>query len=282
MDEQNNTTPKSGGQNGGNRKNKMPRFNLTWLYIAIAIALGYLFFTGGDSSQSGSSKTVTYTVFRQYVEQGYASRIVANKDEGTVRLYVKPEHIRDVFQQGVEQTGRQPFVQAEYGSSERLDEFISQQQELGNFKGELSYKRSDDTLMQLFWNLFPLLLIIFVWILIMRRMGSGGGIGGMGGIFNVGRSRAQLVEKGTENESKVTFKDVAGQASAKQEVQEIVEFLKNPKKFTDLGGKIPKGALLVGPPGTGKTLLAKAVAGESDVPFFSMSGSDFVEMFVGV
>ncbi|MBQ9191848.1 MAG: ATP-dependent metallopeptidase FtsH/Yme1/Tma family protein, partial [Bacteroidaceae bacterium] len=260
----------------------MPRFNLTWLYVAIAIALGYLFFAGGDSAQSGSSKSVTYTVFRQYVEQGYASRIVANKDEGTVRLYVKPEHIRDVFQQGVEQTGKQPFVQAEYGSAERLDEFISQQQELGNFKGELSYKRSDDTLMQLFWNLFPLLLIIFVWILIMRRMGSGGGIGGMGGIFNVGRSRAQLVEKGSENESKVTFKDVAGQASAKQEVQEIVEFLKNPKKFTDLGGKIPKGALLVGPPGTGKTLLAKAVAGEADVPFFSMSGSDFVEMFVGV
>ena len=282
MDEQTNTTPQSGGQNGSNRKNKMPRFNLTWLYVAIAIALGYLFFAGGDSAQSGSSKSVTYTVFRQYVEQGYASRIVANKDEGTVRLYVKPEHIRDVFQQGVEQTGKQPFVQAEYGSAERLDEFISQQQELGNFQGELSYKRSDDTLMQLFWNLFPLLLIIFVWILIMRRMGSGGGIGGMGGIFNVGRSRAQLVEKGSENESKVTFKDVAGQASAKQEVQEIVEFLKNPKKFTDLGGKIPKGALLVGPPGTGKTLLAKAVAGEADVPFFSMSGSDFVEMFVGV
>ncbi len=282
MDEQTNTTPQSGGQNSSNRKNKMPRFNLTWLYVAIAIALGYLFFAGGDSAQSGSSKSVTYTVFRQYVEQGYASRIVANKDEGTVRLYVKPEHIRDVFQQGVEQTGKQPFVQAEYGSAERLDEFISQQQELGNFQGELSYKRSDDTLMQLFWNLFPLLLIIFVWILIMRRMGSGGGIGGMGGIFNVGRSRAQLVEKGSENESKVTFKDVAGQASAKQEVQEIVEFLKNPKKFTDLGGKIPKGALLVGPPGTGKTLLAKAVAGEADVPFFSMSGSDFVEMFVGV
>ena len=282
MDEQTNTTPQGGGQNSSNRKNKMPRFNLTWLYVAIAIALGYLFFAGGDSAQSGSSKSVTYTVFRQYVEQGYASRIVANKDEGTVRLYVKPEHIRDVFQQGVEQTGKQPFVQAEYGSAERLDEFISQQQELGNFQGELSYKRSDDTLMQLFWNLFPLLLIIFVWILIMRRMGSGGGIGGMGGIFNVGRSRAQLVEKGSENESKVTFKDVAGQASAKQEVQEIVEFLKNPKKFTDLGGKIPKGALLVGPPGTGKTLLAKAVAGEADVPFFSMSGSDFVEMFVGV
>ena len=273
-------TPQTGGNN--NKKGKMPRFNLTWLYIAIAIALGYLFFAGGDSDQSGTSKSVTYTVFKQYVEQGYAARIVASKDEGTVRLFVKPEHVRDVFQQGVDQTGRQPFVQAEFPSADKLDEFVSQQQELGNFQGELSYKRSDDTMMQLFWNLFPLLLIIFVWILIMRRMNSGGGGFGMGGIFNVGRSRAQLVEKGSENESKVTFKDVAGQASAKQEVQEIVEFLKNPKKFTDLGGKIPKGALLVGPPGTGKTLLAKAVAGEADVPFFSMSGSDFVEMFVGV
>ncbi|MBR0432508.1 MAG: ATP-dependent zinc metalloprotease FtsH [Bacteroidaceae bacterium] len=259
----------------------MPRLNLTWIYIAIAIALGYLFFAGGDMQTAGTaSKSVTYTVFKQYVEQGFANKIVANKDEGTVRMYVRPEHVRDVFQQGIEQTGKQPFVQAEFPSADKLDEFISSQQDLGNFKGELSYKRSNDTFMQVFWNLFPLLFIIAVWIFIMRRMGSGGG--GMGGIFNVGRSRAQLVEKGTENESKVTFKDVAGQASAKQEVQEIVEFLKNPKKFTDLGGKIPKGALLVGPPGTGKTLLAKAVAGEADVPFFSMSGSDFVEMFVGV
>ena len=272
--------------NNGNRnnKNKMPRVNLTWIYIVIAIALGYLFFAGGDIQQSGTaSKNVTYTVFKQYVEQGYANKVVASKDEGTVRMYVKPEHIRDVFQQGVEQTGKQPFVQAEYPSADKLDEFISAQQELGNFKGELSYKSTNDTFMQVFWNLFPLLFIIAVWIFIMRRMNSGsGGMGGMGGIFNVGRSRAKLVEKGGENESKVTFKDVAGQASAKQEVQEIVEFLKNPSKFTDLGGKIPKGALLVGPPGTGKTLLAKAVAGEADVPFFSMSGSDFVEMFVGV
>ncbi|MBQ9285685.1 MAG: ATP-dependent zinc metalloprotease FtsH [Bacteroidaceae bacterium] len=263
----------------------MPRFNLTWIYVVIALALGYLFFAGGDMQQGGTaSKKVTYTVFKQYVEQGYANKIVANKDEGSVRMYVKPEHIRDVFQQGVEQTGKQPFVQAEFPSADKLDEFIESQHELGNFQGELSYKRSDDTFMQVFWNLFPLLFIVAVWIFIMRRMsGSGGGnFGGMGGIFNVGRSRAKLVEKGGENESKVTFKDVAGQASAKQEVQEIVEFLKNPNKFTDLGGKIPKGALLVGPPGTGKTLLAKAVAGEADVPFFSMSGSDFVEMFVGV
>ena len=268
-------------KNRNKNKNKMPRVNLTWIYIAIAIALGYLFFAGDDLQSAGTaSKSVTYTVFKQYVEQGFANKIVANKDEGTVRMYVRPEHVRDVFQQGIEQTGKQPFVQAEYPSADKLDEFVSSQQELGNFKGELSYKRSNGTFMQVFWNLFPLLFIIVIWLLIMRRMGSGGG--GMGGIFNVGRSRAQLVEKGSENESKVTFKDVAGQASAKQEVQEIVEFLKNPKKFTDLGGKIPKGALLVGPPGTGKTLLAKAVAGEADVPFFSMSGSDFVEMFVGV
>ena len=269
--------------NNKKNKNKMPRFNLTWLYVAIAVALGYLFFAGGDSQQSGTSKNVTYTVFKQYVEQGYANKIVANKDAGSVRMYVKPEHIRDVFATGVAQTGKQPFVEADYPSADKLDEFVSQQHELGNFTGELSYKRQNDTLSQLFWNIMPLLVIVFVWMFIMRRMSGGSsGFGGMGSIFNVGRSRAQLVEKGGENESKVTFKDVAGQASAKQEVQEIVEFLKNPKKFTDLGGKIPKGALLVGPPGTGKTLLAKAVAGEADVPFFSMSGSDFVEMFVGV
>ena len=280
--------PQMGGDNTNNNnrnknnRGKMPRFNLTWLYVIIAIALGYLFFAGGDmDASSAASKSVTYTVFKQYVEQGYANKIVASKDEGTVKMYIKPEHIRDVFKAGVEQTGKQPFVQAEFPSADKLDEFVSAQQELGNFTGELSYKRSNDTFMQVFWNLFPLLFIVVVWLFIMRRMGSGG-MGSMGGIFNVGRSRAQLVEKGSDNESKITFKDVAGQASAKQEVQEIVEFLKNPQKFTDLGGKIPKGALLVGPPGTGKTLLAKAVAGEADVPFFSMSGSDFVEMFVGV
>ena len=131
----------------------------------------------------------------------------------------------------------------------------------------------------IFWNIFPFVLLIAIWIFIMRRMGGAGGNGGAGGVFNVGKSKAQLFEKGA---NRVTFKDVAGQAAAKQEVQEIVDFLKQPQKYTELGGKIPKGALLVGPPGTGKTLLAKAVAGEADVPFFSISGSDFVEMFVGV
>ena len=276
----NNGAPQNTQRNGKN--NKKPRMNFMWVYVLIAIALGYLFFIGDEAlpGSAAASKNVPYTTFQEYVKQGYANKIVANKDEGTVQMFVKPEHIRDVFKTGVNQAGKAPFVQAEYGSADKLEEFVTAERELGNFNGELSYKRSNDTFMQVFWNLFPLLLIIFVWMFIMRRMGSGGG--GMGSIFNVGRSRAQLVEKGGENESKVTFKDVAGQASAKQEVQEIVEFLKNPKKYTDLGGKIPKGALLVGPPGTGKTLLAKAVAGEADVPFFSMSGSDFVEMFVGV
>ena len=284
MDKQNmRPNQRQAGPKNKNNRNKMPRVNFTWIYVVIAIALGYLFFAGGDmQGGGGASKNVEYSVFQEYVKLGYANKIIANKDEEYVRMYVKPEHIRDIFKAGVEQTGKQPFVQADYGSSEKLEEFISAQKELGNFTGELSYKKSNDTFMQIFWNLFPLLMIIFVWMFIMRRMGGSGGGGGMGSIFNVGRSRAQLVEKGSDNESKITFKDVAGQASAKQEVQEIVEFLKSPQKFTELGGKIPKGALLVGPPGTGKTLLAKAVAGEAVVPFFSMSGSDFVEMFVGV
>ena len=128
--------------------------------------------------------------------------------------------------------------------------------------------------------MLPFAFLIGFWICMSRRMSGGGGMGGGGGIFSVGKSKAQLFEKGSP--IKITFKDVAGLAEAKQEVEEIVEFLKEPQKYTDLGGKIPKGALLVGPPGTGKTLLAKAVAGEANVPFFSLAGSDFVEMFVGV
>ena len=153
-------------------------------------------------------------------------------------------------------------------------------QEEGKFTGSISYKKKDDMFGALFWNIAPLIFIVAIWIFIMRRMSGGMGSGGMNP-FNVGKSKAQVYEKGDQN-NRITFKDVAGQEGAKQEVQEIVDFLKQPQKYTELGGKIPKGALLVGPPGTGKTLLAKAVAGEADVPFFSMSGSDFVEMFVGV
>ncbi len=258
------------------KKNNLPRFNLNWIYGIIAIAL-ILLWLGNPGSKS-SSKNVTYTQFKQYVSQGYASKIVANKDEGVLEMFVKPEHIQDVFQSSSREVGTRPFVEAEYPSNDKLEEFIESEQQQGNFQGEISYKKTNNMFGNLFWNFAPLLFIIGIWLFIMRRMG--GGAAGGSNVFSVGKSKAKLVEKGEG--TKVTFKDVAGQASAKQEVEEIVEFLKNPKKFTDLGGKIPKGALLVGPPGTGKTLLAKAVAGEADVPFFSMSGSDFVEMFVGV
>ena len=271
----------SNNSNKNKNKKRGPQVSLTWIYMIVAIVIGYLLMNGDNNILSGaSSRSITYSQFKNYVEQGYASKIVANKDEGTVQMYVKPEHIRDVFNAGSEQVGSHPFVQADYGSADKLDEFVTAQQEQGNFTGELSYKRGDNDMIHFFWSFGPLILIAFFWIYLMRRMGGSSEGGGPMGIFNVGKSRAKLVEKDEDN--KVTFADVAGQAGAKLEVQEIVEFLKNPSRYTELGGKIPKGALLVGPPGTGKTLLAKAVAGEADVPFFSMSGSDFVEMFVGV
>ena len=215
--------------------------------------------------------------------KGYAEKIEVNKYNSTLLMYVKPEHIRDVFHQGVQQTGKNPCVTVAIGSVDQVEQFINEAREQKVFTGKFSYDNSKDN--EFFSSLLMNILffggIILVWMFLMRRMGGGGGGGfGASGIFNVGKSKAQMYEKG--GELGITFKDVAGQAGAKQEMQEIVDFLKNPQKYTDLGGKIPKGALLVGPPGTGKTLLAKAVAGEAGVPFFSMSGSDFVEMFVGV
>ncbi|MBP3712781.1 MAG: ATP-dependent zinc metalloprotease FtsH [Bacteroidaceae bacterium] len=266
-----------------NKKDKKPGspISLTWIYLIIAITLGYLFMSGDSSLLSGgSSRNATYSQFKSYVEQGYASRIVVNKKEGALQMYVEPEHIRDVFKEQKVQQGTRPYVVVQVPSADKLEDFISEQQALENFKGEIEYRQGEDDFMHFFWSFGPLIFIIFFWIFLMRRMGGGSEGGGPMGIFNVGKSRAKLFEKNDEN--KVTFADVAGQAGAKLEVQEIVEFLKNPQRYTELGGKIPKGALLVGPPGTGKTLLAKAVAGEADVPFFSMSGSDFVEMFVGV
>ena len=255
--------------------------SLTWLYMLIAIVLGYMIMSGDSNLLSGgSSRNATYSQFKSYVEQGYASRIIVNKKEGSLLMYVEPSHIRDVFKEQRVAQGTRPYVVVQFPSADKLEDFISEQQALEHFSGEMEYRQGDDDFVHFFWSFGPLILIAFFWIYLMRRMGSGMEGGGPMGIFNVGKSRAKLVEKDEDN--KVTFADVAGQAGAKLEVQEIVDFLKNPKRYTDLGGKIPKGALLVGPPGTGKTLLAKAVAGEADVPFFSMSGSDFVEMFVGV
>ena len=273
---------KQPNKNNGPKMN-MPRFNMNWIYILAIMALFLLYLTDGGSTgiQKMSEQVETsYTEFRVFVDSGYASRIVVNKGQGVLKMYVKPEHIRDVFHKGSDQTGKDPYLTVEYGGIEQLEKFLDEKRDEGKFTGKLSFENQrDGFLTNLISSLFPLFFIILLWLFLMRRMGGGMG-GGMGGIFNVGKSRAQMYEKG--GDLGITFKDVAGQAGAKQEIQEIVEFLKNPQKYTDLGGKIPKGALLVGPPGTGKTLLAKAVAGEAGVPFFSMSGSDFVEMFVGV
>ena len=253
---------------------------MNWIYGIVILSLIVLYFTQGQTKSSINTQ-VSYSDFKVMVDKGYAKEIVVNKYQNTLEMYVKPEHIRDVFHQGVQQTGANPSVSVAIGSVDQVEQFINNAREEKKFSGKFSYDNSkeNDFFSSLFMNILFFGGIILVWMFIMRRMGGGSTMGGAG-IFNVGKSKAQMYEKG--GELGITFKDVAGQAGAKQEMQEIVDFLKNPQKYTDLGGKIPKGALLVGPPGTGKTLLAKAVAGEAGVPFFSMSGSDFVEMFVGV
>ena len=257
---------------------KMPKFSLSWVYMIIFVALVYMLMKDPSSSQGGIQRNISYSEFKEYVGKGYAEKVVAY-DDNKVELTIIPDSAVRIFGQSAVQQGAPVVLFVEVGSVEALDRFLDEQEKLGAFSGKLDYKTKDKTFSNLFWNLFPFILLVGVWIFIMRRMG--GGSGGPGGVFNVGKSKAQLFDKGSNN-VRVTFKDVAGQSEAKQEIEEIVEFLKKPEKYTELGGKIPKGALLVGPPGTGKTLLAKAVAGEADVPFFSLSGSDFVEMFVGV
>ena len=261
--------------NNNKPKMNVPRFSLTWLYVVIAIVFAYLWLSSDEGS---ASKEVTYTEFKEMVSKGYASKIIAY-DNNTVEMFIKPENIVDVFKKDASKVGRSPSIHVQVGSMESLDKFLDEQQSSGNFTGSISYEKKSDYFGLIFWNVVPIVFLIGLWFFLMRRMSGGGGPGGGGNVFSVGKSKAQLFEKGA---NRITFKDVAGQEAAKQEVQEIVDFLKQPQKYTELGGKIPKGALLVGPPGTGKTLLAKAVAGEADVPFFSISGSDFVEMFVGV
>ena len=265
---------------GGGKGPKMPRFNMNWLYTIILIALIALFFSGGGDALGGSAaKEATYTEFKQYVDKGYVLSVVANKTESTLKIYINPKYTRDVYKMSAQSVGPNPYVKVQFGSIDEVDRYANEMVKEKKIRS-FSYdnQKSND-----FWNLVmsvaPLLLFFLFIYWMSGRMGSGMSNMG-GGIFNVGKSKAKMYEKG--NSLGITFKDVAGQEGAKQEVQEIVDFLKNPQKYTDLGGKIPKGALLVGPPGTGKTLLAKAVAGEAGVPFFSMSGSDFVEMFVGV
>ena len=270
MAQPNNMMP--GGKKPGR---KMPGFNLSWLYLLIIGGLLYMMYSqSGQGSTGGIDKEVDYTTFRNYVTQGYAKEVVVNKTDGNVHLVVRPEKIRDVFHLGTDQTGSAPTVSTKYPDVNTIGNFLDT-----NYKGNVRYEENDHFFSSLISSIMPIVIMVFLWFFLMRRMGGGGG---SGGIFSVGKSKARLFEKNGKNTTHITFKDVAGQEGAKQEIREIVDFLKNPQKYTELGGKIPKGALLVGPPGTGKTLLAKAVAGEADVPFFSMAGSDFVEMFVGV
>ena len=261
--------------NTPNNKKPQIRINLTWLYLIIGLFLiGITFW-----DDNGDSKEVSYSQFQQYVEKGYISKvIVVNKE--TAEATINPNDSLALIEiygasEAHKHIGKETLLEVSIPSAESFDTFITGKQDQ-----KIEVKYEDRTyFFDSILNSLPLLLLVVFWIFIFRRMSGGGGAGG--GIFSVGKSKAQLFDKNTTTQ-KVTFKDVAGLEGAKEEVQEIVEFLKSPTKFTKLGGKIPKGALLVGPPGTGKTLLAKAVAGEANVPFFSLSGSDFVEMFVGV
>ena len=276
--EQKRQNEKKGDKKKGDKKEQKPitlRFNLNILYLLIGmLLLGLMFFNDDSSTQ----REVTYGEFQQFVRNGYVNRVIGY-DDNTVEAYIKQQYVQQVFKQDSNKVGKKPFVMTEAPSRHSLGEFIDTEMQQSHFDGTIQYKKRQNYFWAIMWQVLPLVFFIAFMIYLSRRMSGGaGGLGG--GIFNVGKSKAQLFEK--DSKEKVTFKDVAGLAEAKQEVEEIVEFLKDPKKYTDLGGKIPKGALLVGPPGTGKTLLAKAVAGEADVPFFSLAGSDFVEMFVGV
>ena len=263
---------------------KKPALNPYWLYGAIALFfLGMSFF--GDSDGIGDNQKINISTFERYLNDGEVSRVVViNKNAAQVTLTDKAlEETKHNKAISTNILGRSnaagPHYQFEVGNLELFQKKLEAAESNGiDFSYE--FKTVESRWLDVLIGFFLLIIIIAVWLFIMRRMSGGGAGGGGAQIFNIGKSKAKLFDQNSE--VKTTFKDVAGLEGAKEEVQEIVNFLKNPSKYTVLGGKIPKGALLVGPPGTGKTLLAKAVAGEAKVPFFSLSGSDFVEMFVGV
>ena len=267
------------------KKPTTPKFNIYWLYGAIIFALLAMSLFGGSDSWQSVSKT-NISSFEKYLNAGDVSQVVVIRNKSSVRVTLTPEALsksdhKDVIGKNLlgQDNSRGPHYQFEVGSLELFEEKLEKARANGvPFRLEFITveNRWADTLI----GFLPIIIIIGVWIFLMRRMSGGAGCGAGGQIFNIGKSKAKLFDKNTD--VKTTFKDVAGLEGAKEEIQEIVDFLKNPSKYTVLGGKIPKGALLVGSPGTGKTLLAKAVAGEAKVPFFSLSGSDFVEMFVGV
>lgn len=264
-----NKTPKSG-------KPKMFRFNLYWMYGLIFIMLVALYMT----NDSSGTKELGWTEFQKLAQENVFDKMTVYNKKNLVEATVKNGKTEQVFgNMDVSKIGVSPKVYVKIPSADKFSGFYDKAVADSHIDTQVRFEEGDDAIWNFLVSFGPIILLIGVWMFLMRRM-SGGTGAGPGGVFSVGKAKAQLFDK--DNDRKVTFKDVAGLAEAKQEVEEIVSFLKNPEKYTELGGKIPKGALLVGPPGTGKTLLAKAVAGEANVPFFSLSGSDFVEMFVGV
>ena len=264
-----NKTPKSG-------KPKMFRFNLYWMYGLIFIMLVALYMT----NDSSGTKELGWTEFQKLAQENVFDKMTVYNKKNLVEATVKNGKTEQVFgNMDVSKIGVSPKVYVKIPSADKFSDFYDKAVADSHIDTQVRFEEGDDAIWNFLVSFGPIILLIGVWMFLMRRM-SGGTGAGPGGVFSVGKAKAQLFDK--DNDRKVTFKDVAGLAEAKQEVEEIVSFLKNPEKYTELGGKIPKGALLVGPPGPGKTLLAKAVAGEANVPFFSLSGSDFVEMFVGV
>lgn len=264
-----NKTPKGG-------KPKMFRFNLYWMYGLIFIMLVALYMT----NDSSGAKELGWTEFQKLAQENVFDKMTVYNKKNLVEATVKNGKTEQVFgNMDVSKIGVSPKVYVKIPSADKFSDFYDKAVADSHIDTQVRFEEGDDAIWNFLVSFGPIILLIGVWMFLMRRM-SGGTGAGPGGVFSVGKAKAQLFDK--DNDRKVTFKDVAGLAEAKQEVEEIVSFLKNPEKYTELGGKIPKGALLVGPPGTGKTLLAKAVAGEANVPFFSLSGSDFVEMFVGV
>ncbi|RGR30700.1 ATP-dependent metallopeptidase FtsH/Yme1/Tma family protein [Parabacteroides distasonis] len=254
----------------------MFRFNLYWMYGLIFIMLVALYMT----NDSSGAKELGWTEFQKLAQENVFDKMTVYNKKNLVEATVKNGKTEQVFgNMDVSKIGVSPKVYVKIPSADKFSDFYDKAVADSHIDTQVRFEEGDDAIWNFLVSFGPIILLIGVWMFLMRRM-SGGTGAGPGGVFSVGKAKAQLFDK--DNDRKVTFKDVAGLAEAKQEVEEIVSFLKNPEKYTELGGKIPKGALLVGPPGTGKTLLAKAVAGEANVPFFSLSGSDFVEMFVGV
>ena len=265
-----------------NNSPKKPKFSAYWIYAAIILVfLGINFFSGSGFNEPAKTNPAE---FLNYLEQGDVKKVViVNRNQAKVFLTEEAKE-KEIHKQAVQDelfpSEETPAYTFEFGDLQNLEDDIRETKAENDLKTPVVFESQQNLWGDIFLTLLPFILIIGIWIFIMRRMSGGAGGGAGGQIFNIGKSKAKLFDQNTD--VKTSFKDVAGLEGAKEEVQEIVDFLKNPEKYTSLGGKIPKGALLVGPPGTGKTLLAKAVAGEAKVPFFSLSGSDFVEMFVGV